>query len=88
MNFLVKPAISDSESLLQFFDAWNLGAGDLIITNEYVLVPQLAGGEPPCDVICQEKFGAGEPSDEMIDAMLGAVPAREIKRIIASAAAR
>ena len=83
MNFLVKPAIADSESLLEFFAAWNVGAGDLIITNEYVLAPSLAETEPPCAVIYQEKYGMGEPSDEMIDAMLDAAAGKEIKRIIA-----
>ena len=83
MNFSVKPAISDSENLLRFFTDWNVGIGDLIITNEYVLVPQLAGGQPPCDVIYQEKFGGGEPSDEMIDAMLDTVSDEDIKRVIA-----
>ena len=83
MDFLIRPRIAVYESLKTFIDQKGLKSTDLIITNEYVLVPQLKGITLPCDVLYQEKYGQGEPSDEMIDAMFGEMKGKEYQRIIA-----
>ncbi len=83
MQFIVKPVISDCGSLRDFLTQWKVGENDLIVTNEYVLSPQLGGEAPPCDAVYQEKYGSGEPSDEMVDKMLAAASKREYARIIA-----
>lgn len=83
MNFTVKPAISDCGSLSDFFRQWEVGTDDLIVTNEYVLSPRLDGNHAPCDCIYQERYGNGEPSDEMVDAMLSAIRDKQYNRIIA-----
>lgn len=83
MDFSIKPVISVYKSLKAFITEKGLNQNDLIITNEYVLVPQLFGETLPCDVLYQEKYGSGEPSDEMADAMLNEMKDKEYKRIIA-----
>jgi len=83
MEFLIKPTIRDCESLLGFFEKWKVGATDLIITNAYLIAPYLGGMEPPCQVLYQERYGRGEPTDEMVDAMLADVEGKEIDRVIA-----
>jgi len=83
MNFSLKTAISDCTSLDAFFEQWNVGDGDLIISNEFLLMPALDGKPAPCSTIFQENFGFGEPSDEMVDSMLAAVKGKEFSRIIA-----
>lgn len=83
MQFLVKPVIESSPNLQTFFEQWDVGARDLIITNEYLLAPHLHGASAPCATLYQEQYGRGEPSDEMVDAMLLAVRGREIDRVIA-----
>jgi 4-hydroxybutyrate dehydrogenase len=83
MNFIVKPRISDCSGLDVFFEQWSVGKSDLIITNEYVLNPQLGGKPAPCDTLFQEKYGQGEPSDEMVNAMLTSIGGKDYKRIIA-----
>jgi 4-hydroxybutyrate dehydrogenase len=83
MNFSVKPAIADCSSLRDFFEQWKVKEGDLIVTNEYVLSPQLGDQKAPCDTLYQEQYGKGEPSDEMVNAMLNAVKGRDYNRIIA-----
>jgi 4-hydroxybutyrate dehydrogenase len=83
MEFSIKPVIAVYESLKAFIDQKELNRKDLIITNEYVLVPQLNGMPLPCDVLYQEKYGQGEPSDEMIDAMLNEMKGKEYQRVIA-----
>lgn len=81
MNFSVKPAISDCGSLSDFFARWDVGAGDLMITNEFVIAGQCSS--LPCDVLYQEHYGKGEPSDEMVDAMLSETGGKDYRRIIA-----
>jgi 4-hydroxybutyrate dehydrogenase len=48
-----------------------------------VLSPQLSGQKAPCDTLYQEQYGKGEPSDEMVNAMMKAIEGREYTRIIA-----
>jgi len=80
--FQVSTKIIDEPSLSDFLTTREVGKTDLIITNEYLLVPHLEGKEPPCDVLYQEKFGSGEPTDEMLDQMLAAVAGKQYDRII------
>lgn len=83
MEFSVKPSIAVYKTLKEFIEEKKIGDKDLIITNEYVLVPQLKGSLLPCDVLYQEKYGQGEPFDEMVDAMLDDIKRKNYKRIIA-----
>jgi len=83
MNFAVKPHISDCGSLQEFFTQWRIGSDDLIVTNEYVLAPRLDGKAAPCDCLYQEQYGKGEPSDEMVDAMLSEIKGKSYRRVIA-----
>ena len=83
MSFAVKSTITLCDSFQNFLDRWKVGRSDLIITNEYVLSPHLGGNVTPCDTLYQEKFGKGEPSDEMVDAMLSVAGDKEYERIIA-----
>ena len=83
MQFQMHTSIRIMDSFDEFVKAYNVGEDDLILTNEYVLGPALNGAEPPCTVIYQEKFGAGEPNDEMIDGVLNAAGNRKIDRVIA-----
>lgn len=83
MGFSMKPEIAVYPSLNDFITEKQLRETDLIITNEYVLVPQLGGRKLPCGVLYQEQFGQGEPSDVMVNAMLQAIKGKDCQRIIA-----
>ncbi|MCP1103681.1 4-hydroxybutyrate dehydrogenase [Aequitasia blattaphilus] len=82
-EFLLKPKIAIYDSLKSLLEEKKIGKEDLIITNEFVLMPQLGNEEPPCDVLYQEKFGQGEPSDEMINGMFKEMKGKTYKRIVA-----
>lgn len=83
MKFYLNPTIQESKSLLDFFAEWNVGEGDLIITNKFLLDAALNGQSCPCDALYQEEYGAGEPSSDMIDAMLETADKKDYHRIIA-----
>ncbi len=75
-------------SIHQFntFDAFAsdfaLGADDLVITQGFLYDDYMAHLKLPCGWLFQEKYGAGEPSDEMIDAMMADAP-DTYKRVVA-----
>ncbi len=83
MNFALKTAIKTLDSFADFVSAYNIGEKDCILTNEYVLMPHLKGAQPPCFTVFQEKYGMGEPNDDMIDGIINEIGDREIDRIIA-----
>ena len=83
MDFRVLPAILDCESLPEFLEKWKVSRQDLIITNEHIFAPRVKDLQLSCRVIYQERYGSGEPSDDMVDAMLAATEGTDIRRIIA-----
>ena len=77
-------------SVIHYFDtvkAWAdefpITERDLLVTNEWLYTPYIEPlGVKPA-VIFQEKYGMGEPSDEMIDAIVKDAAAFDFDRIIA-----
>ena len=81
-QFMVKPTIYSYETCKEFAEEFQIGAGDLILTNEYIYQPAFGSLNLKCDVIYQEKYGAGEPSDDMAEAIYRDIKGTP-KRIIA-----
>ena len=78
----VKPEIHKFETAKEFAAAFKLGKDDLVITNEYIYKPFFGALNLLCTTLFQEKYGAGEPSDDMVEAMYKDVHGN-YKRIIA-----
>lgn len=66
-----------------FAEAFALGEGDLVLTHQFLYEPFMKALELKADYIMQETYGAGEPSDEMIDRVMADVGGKPYKRIIA-----
>ncbi|MGI6072200.1 MAG: 4-hydroxybutyrate dehydrogenase [Lachnospiraceae bacterium] len=81
-KFMVKPVIHIFDSAVEFAKEFEIGKGDLVITNEYIFQPFLGELNLECEILYQEKYGAGEPSDDMLEAMYADIKTRP-KRIIA-----
>lgn len=81
-QFMIKPAICKYKTCRDFAEDFKLGRGDLVITNEYIYEPNFGSLKLECDVIFQERYGAGEPSDEMAEAIYKDILG-EPRRIIA-----
>ena len=76
-QFEVKPTIQICDTCAELAQAFELGPKDLILTNEYIYNPYFGPLNLPCPTIFQEKYGTGEPSDEMVAAMKAKDKARE-----------
>ena len=81
--FRIVPAISEFPDFAAFAAAAGLGPSDLILTNEYIYKPTIASLNLPCQTLFQEQYGAGEPTDDMVDAILDALRKTQYDRIIA-----
>lgn len=78
----IKPAIYKYETAKAFAEEFCLGKEDLIFTNEYIYTPFFGSLDIHCDVIFQERYGTGEPSDEMVEAIYQDIK-KVYKRIVA-----
>lgn len=74
-SFMVKPTVCLYDTAEEFAKEFRIGKGDLVITNQYIYEPFLGSLNLECDVIFQEKYGSGEPSDDMVEAVC-----RDIKK--------
>ncbi|MCD8149243.1 MAG: 4-hydroxybutyrate dehydrogenase [Clostridiales bacterium] len=81
-QFMVKPEIFRYDTAKAFAEEFAIGKDDLIITNEYIYQPYFGALNLECEVIFQEKYGAGEPSDDMAEAIYQDIKGSP-KRIIA-----
>ena len=79
----VVPKIYYFDTFKQFNDEFQLGKQDLLITNEWIYNPYVAPLGIDTNVMYQEKYGKGEPSDEMIDAMALEMKKYDFDRIVA-----
>lgn len=79
----VVPKIFYFDTFKEFNDEFHVGKDDLVVTNEWLYTPYIKPLGIETNVIYQEKYGAGEPSDEMIDAMSQEMKKYDFKRIIA-----
>ena len=77
------PTIHYFDTFKEFNDEFKLGKGDILVTNEWMYKPYVEGLGIDMPVVFQEKFGAGEPTDEMMDAMKAEMDQYEYDRIIA-----
>lgn len=79
----VVPKIYYFDTFKEFNEEFNVGKKDLLVTNEWIYTPYVAPLGIETNIIYQEKFGKGEPSDEMIDEMVKEMKKFDFDRIIA-----
>ncbi len=82
MEFTIYPKFSTFESFAEFAKSFEFLSTDFLLTNEFIFDPFIKALDIPCKVLFQEKFGTGEPTDEMIDAIRRDLP-DDTSRIIA-----
>ncbi len=79
----LKPQIHRFNDFEAFAREFGLGAGDLVLTHEFLYRPYMEASGLACTFAFQEKYGGGEPSDEMIDSIAADYPPDGFGRIIA-----
>lgn len=71
------------DNFAEFAKAFHVGERDIIVTNEFIYDPFMKPLGLKANVLFQEKYGMGEPSDEMMNAMLKDIKQFDFDRVIA-----
>jgi 4-hydroxybutyrate dehydrogenase len=79
----VVPKIYYFDQVKEFHDEFKIGGDDLLVTNEWIYKPYIEPLGIKTNVIYQEKYGVGEPTDEMIDGIAKEARQYNYNRIIA-----
>lgn len=83
-EILIKGQLHKFSTFQEFAEEFQLGKRDLLFTNAFIYEPFMKDLAPDCQVVFQEKFGAGEPSEEMITSIFEAIPEDSYDRVIAA----
>lgn len=82
-QIIFRPSLFKFKTCRDFAKAFELKEGDLILTNEYIFNPYFGNLGLDVETIFQEQYGAGEPTDVMVDAIIEDAKKKGCKRIIA-----
>ena len=82
VSILFKPTLHQFATCREFVEDFKLSSQDLILTNQYIYQPYFGQMGLGCQILFQEQYGAGEPSDVMVDAILAAAAKTDCKRIV------
>ena len=82
-EIIIVPTIYKCANFAEFAEEFKLNERDCVLTNEFIYTPFMKDLNLPCNFVFQEKFGAGEPSEAMIQTMYDAIPYDSYDRVIA-----
>ncbi len=81
--FTLKTRLSRFDAFADFAQEFQLSGRDLVLTHAFLHEPFMKGLGLPCHFVMQEHYGAGEPTDEMMNRILKDVKGLEFDRVIA-----
>jgi len=79
----IVPKIFTFNTVKEFNDEFKIGKKDLLVTNEWLYNPYIKPLGIDTNVLFQEKYGSGEPTDDMINSMAKDMKQFDVDRIIA-----
>ena len=82
-QIIVRPELHKFDTCKEFVQEFALGEKDLVLTNEYIYQPYFGEMGLSVHTIFQEKYGAGEPTDVMVDAIIADAAKTGYDRVVA-----
>ena len=79
-EIIFAPTVYKFQTFAQMAEEFKLNERDVVLTNEFIYTPFMKDLGLKCHYVFQEKFGAGEPSEEMIQVMYDAIPYDSYRR--------
>ena len=83
IQLIMKPTLHLVSTCEQFVQEFNVGKDDLILTNQYIYDPNFGELGLEANVIFQETYGVGEPTDIMVESIIRDTAKTGCKRVIA-----
>lgn len=81
-EILIKAQLNKFAKFAEFAQEFNLGERDLVLTNEFIYTPFMKPLNLNCQFVFQERFGGGEPSEEMITHIFAATNPEAYDRVV------
>lgn len=81
--FALRTTIHQFDTFAQFVNEFQLGGRDLVITQSFTYNQFIEKLKLPCTIIIQDKYGMGEPSDEMIQRIMNDYSTCDFNRVVA-----
>lgn len=81
-QIIFRPELYRFSTCREFAEELRFQKEDLILTNEFIFFPHFGTMNLPAQVVFQEKYGAGEPTDRMAEAILKDIDLSRCRRII------
>ncbi len=78
-----KPELHSFNNCREFAEEFGLCESDLVLTNEYIFNPYFGDMDLKCNIMYQEHYGMGEPTDVMTEAIMKDAAKTGCRRIIA-----
>ena len=80
--FTVKTNICSFDTFAEFAKSYALSENDLVITQSFIYEPFMKALNLPCTFVMQDKYGNGEPSDEMMNNIIRDVKGTRFNRVV------
>lgn len=81
-QIIFQPELYKFSTVHEFLKEWTLTENDLILTNKYIYEPYFQE-DCPAQIIFQEDYGKGEPTDQMVDAIIQEASKNNYQRLFA-----
>ena len=82
-QIIFRPKLYKFDDTKSFAEEFHLCNRDLVLTNRYIFDPYFEGNPYGAQLIYQEEFGGGEPTDTMVDAIIKVASEKSFDRVIA-----
>lgn len=82
-QFSVKPTIREFESVAEFCESYEIGAGDLVFVSNSTYEKFFVGKVDGATVVNYRKYGSGEPTDLMVEGIYADIKNVSYSRVIA-----
>ena len=81
--FSIRPSILLCDTVEELAQKLHIGKGDILLTSGFVYSPLIEPVNLSCEVILRDRYGRGDPTDRMLDAIRKDLREKEFRRIIA-----
>ena len=82
-KFQVNPTVCLLDSVQDFCEEFQVGAGDLVFASQRLQTRFPVGSLEGAELVDYRQYGQGEPTDVMVESIAGALSGRQFRRVIA-----
>ncbi|MGN1030336.1 MAG: iron-containing alcohol dehydrogenase, partial [Butyricicoccaceae bacterium] len=82
-SFSIRPSILLCDTVEELAQKLHIGKGDILFTSGYLYNSMIEPAGLSCEVILRDRYGCGDPNDQMIDEIRADLCGKRFNRIIA-----